>query len=228
MCLDTPFSRISEQFKEIAFSIAKENTEHKSRVYNGLSLNGKQGVSTFLLNTLTALPGMAKNKIFVDLNVWSPVSRDLFPEDTLGLWDVLEGRCDLQDAIITDSDFPFHILPFGSWPGTDKSIFQEIGMAPMIESLRCDYDYILLDSSPLWLSTDARFLTHISDVTILVVESGSVVEKELARAVHTLDRLEVKAISVVLNRVSFQRGRYYREAMDNYYRQVKTSFQGTG
>ncbi|VVS91329.1 GumC family protein [Desulfoluna spongiiphila] len=228
MCLDSPFSRVSEQFKEIAFSIAKENTQHNSRVYNGLSLNGNQGVSTFLLNTLTALPGMAKRKIFVDLNVWNPVTRKLFPEDAPGLWDVLEGHCDLNDAIIKDSDFPFHILPFGNWPGIDKSIFQEIGMAPMIESLRCDYDYVLLDSSPLWLSTDARFLTHLSDVTILVVEAGAVVERELARAVHTLDRLEVKAISVVLNRVSFQRGRYYREAMDNYYSQVQSAFQGAG
>lgn len=228
ICLDTPFSRVSEQFKEIAFSISKESANHDSRVYNGLSLNGSQGVSTFLINTLSALPGRNKRKIFVDLNVWNPVTRTLLTENTPGLWDVMEGRCDLNEAIVTQSDYPFHILPFGNWPGGDKSIFQETGMAPMIECLRCDYDFILIDSPPLWLSTDARFLTHLSEVTILVVEAGAVMEKELFRAVHTLDRLGVKAISVVLNRVTFQRGRYYRDAMATYYKQVHRTFNKAG
>ncbi|BCS95202.1 hypothetical protein DSLASN_08340 [Desulfoluna limicola] len=228
ICLDTPFSRVSEQFKEIAFSISKETTRHDSRIYNGLSLNEKHGVSTFLLNALVALPGKGNRKIFVDLNVWNPVTRNLFPQNTYGMWDVLEGRCDLQDAVVKQSNYPFHILPFGNWAGTNKSIFQETGMAAMIESLRCDYDYILIDSPPLWLSTDARFLTHLADVTILVVEAGGVIEKELSRAVHTLDRLEVKAVSVVLNRVSFQRGRYYRDAMDKYYQLVHSAFDETG
>ncbi|WP_300673933.1 hypothetical protein [Desulfoluna sp.] len=228
VCSDTPFSQTSEQFKEIAFTLSKEATRHNSRVYNGLSLNERQGVSTFLLNTLTVLPGMKKNKIFVDLNVWNPVTRSLLPEKAPGLWDVLEGHCDLKEAVVDSDDYPFHILPFGNWPGAEKSIFQETGMAAMIESLRCDYDYILIDSPPLWLSTDARFLTHLADVTILVVESGAVIEKELSRAVHTLDSLEVKAISVVLNRVRFQRGRYYRDAMNKYYQLVHTAFDHTG
>ena len=224
ICLDTPFSQVSEQFKEIAFSIAKETTRHDSRVFNGFALNEGQGVSTFLLNALVSLPGTKSRKIFVDLNVWNPVTQEILPPDVPGLWDILEGRCDLKDAVVTDSDYPFHILPFGNWPEKKKSIFQETGVATMIESLRCDYDYILIDSPPLWLSTDARFLSHLADVAILVVEVDLVVEKELSRAVHTLDHLEVEAISVVLNRVSFQRGRYYKKTMDQYYHLVHKAF----
>ncbi len=226
-CLDTPFSRVSEQFKEIAFSIAKETSRHHSKIYNGFGLNEGQGVSTLLLNTLTTLPGMKHKKIFVDLNIWRPITRQIIAGEPLGLWDILEGHCDLKDAVVTDSDYPFHILPFGRWPDKKKSLFQETEMAAMIETLRCDYDYILLDSPPLWLSTDTRFSTHLADVAILVVEAGTVMEKELFRAIHTLDRLEIKAISVILNRVSFERGRYYRKAMEKYYRLVQTALKET-
>jgi polysaccharide biosynthesis transport protein len=224
--LDHPFSLISEQYKEISFALAMEHDVHKSNIYSCVSISQGGGTSTFLVNTLCAMKGHRKKKILVDLNVWNPISKAIAPGYDKGLWEVLEGKCSLQDAIITESDYPFHILPFGDWQHeTRKSVFQEIGMEVMIETLRMDYEYIMIDSPPLGLTTDAKFLAQLADVAILNVNTGLISEKQLFRAAYNLDKVGVKVISVVLNRVKFQKGKYYKPHMEKYYHLINRSIE---
>ncbi|UCD91026.1 MAG: hypothetical protein JSW04_06260 [Desulfobacterales bacterium] len=223
--LEHPFSPISEQYKEISLALTLEHINHKSSIYTCFSMAQGQGTSSFLTNTLSALKGNREKKILVDLNVWNPLSKTLGVNSHQGLWEVLEGEVELKDAIVTDSNYPFHILPFGNWQQDDKSIFQEVGMDTIIEILRMDYEYIMIDSPPLLLTTDSKFLAQVADVVILVVSAGEVGEKELFRAVNILDKIDVNVISVVLNRVKLKRGKYYRSAIEKYHRLIRPNIR---
>lgn len=218
--METPFAQTSEQYKGIAFALSAEHESHKSRIYTAVSIGPQQGTSSFLINTLCALKGSRHKKILVDLNIRSPIGPKLVPESDLGLWDVMEGRGHLKEAIVSESKYPFHILPFGNWVQQNLSPFQELGLGTIIETLRIDYEYIMIDSPPLTVTTDAKFLARLAEVTILVVQSEAVAENELFRWVRELDKARVKVISVILNRVKLQRGRYYKSAMEQYYRLV--------
>jgi len=215
--MDHPFSQLAEEYKEISFSLSIEHEMHKSRIFTGVSLGKGHGTSSFLINTLCSLKTGRRKKIFVDLNPWNPICAKLLPKETAGLWEVLEGECDLNDVIVTESDYPFHILPFGNWKMREKSLFQELGMDSIIESLRLDYEYIMIDSPPLMITTSSKFLARLADVVILLVNAEDDKEKELFRAVKALDRLDVQVISVVLNRVKLLRGKYYKSVMKDYY-----------
>jgi Mrp family chromosome partitioning ATPase len=185
-----------------------------------VSLHQGEGPSTFITNALNALKGNPQKKILVDLNVWHPLSTTIISNNGQGLWDVMEGACTLEEAIVTDSPFPFHILPIGSWQSANKSLFQEFGLDAMVQILRKDYDFIMVDSPPLMLSTDAKFISQLADVTVLIVNAEEVTEKELFRAVKMLDKIGVEVISVVLNRARLKRGKYYKSAIKNYYQFV--------
>ena len=218
--LDHPFSQLAEQYKAIAFSLAMEHKQHQSTIYTCVSLDQRQGTSTFLTNTLAALQGNPQKKVLVDLNIWNPITRTYSSQKGIGLWDVMEGACTLKEAIIKKSRYPFHILPIGNWQKANKSLFQEFGLDTMVNILRQDYDYIMIDSPPLMLSTDARFISQLADVTVLVVSAEAVKEKELFRAVSMLDKIGVKVISVVLNRAKLKRGKYYKSSIKKYYKLV--------
>ena len=218
--LDHPYSQLAEQYKAIAFALSLEHEKHQSSIYTCMSLNKGEGASTFITNALNALKGNPQKKILVDLNVWNPLSATIISNNGQGLWDVMEGACTLQEAIVTDSPFPFHILPIGDWQRANKSLFQEFGLDAMIQILRKDYDFIMVDSPPLMLSTDAKFISQLADVTVLIVDAEAVTEKELYRAVKMLDKIGVEVISVVLNRAKLKRGKYYKSAINNYYQFV--------
>jgi capsular exopolysaccharide synthesis family protein len=221
--MDHPFSQLAEQYKTIAFALSMEHKQHQSTIYTCVSMDQRQGTSTFLTNTLVALQGSSQKKILVDLNIWNPITKTISSHKGLGLWDVMEGACTLKEAIVKKSPYPFHILPIGNWKKANKSLFQEFGLDTMVQILRQDYDYIMIDSPPLMLSTDAKFISQLADVAVLVVSAEAVKEKELFRAVSMLDKIGVKVISVVLNRAKLKRGKYYRSTIKKYYRLVGES-----
>ena len=221
--MDHPFSQLAEQYKTIAFALSMEHKQHQSTIYTCVSMDQRQGTSTFLTNTLVALQGSSQKKILVDLNIWNPITKTISSHKGLGLWDVMEGACTLKEAIVKKSPYPFHILPIGNWKKANKSLFQEFGLDTMVQILRQDYDYIMIDSPPLMLSTDAKFISQLADVAVLVVSAEAVKEKELFRAVSMLDKIGVKVISVVLNRAKLKRGKYYRSTIKKYYQLVGES-----
>ena len=218
--LDHPYSQLAEQYKTIAFALSVEHERHQSSIYSCLSLNQEEGTATFITNALNALKGSPQKKILLDLNVWNPLTPKIISNNGRGLWDVMEGACTLKEAIVTDSPFPFHILPIGGWQKANKSLFQEFGLDAMVQILRQDYEFIMVDSPPLMLSTDAKFISQLADVTVLIVTAEQVREKELFRAVKTLDKIGVEVISVILNRVKLKRGKYYKSTMKKYHQLV--------
>jgi uncharacterized protein involved in exopolysaccharide biosynthesis len=68
-----------------------------------------------------------------------------------------------------------------------------------------DYDILLLDCQPLFVSADTEYLARTSDATLLIVESGMVLKQDLMRAARLLERLPVPSIAVMLNQLKLAR-----------------------
>jgi capsular exopolysaccharide synthesis family protein len=72
----------------------------------------------------------------------------------------------------------------------------------LVESLKPNYDYIILDTAPLMLVTDSFLIADVSDVTVYVTRSGHT-EKELITFVnHQIKDKKIKNVGFVLNDVS--------------------------
>ncbi|MDQ1161004.1 tyrosine-protein kinase Etk/Wzc [Chryseobacterium sp. SORGH_AS 447] len=71
----------------------------------------------------------------------------------------------------------------------------------LIESLKADYDYILLDTAPLMLVTDSFLIADTADVTVYVTRSGYT-EKELVSFINKqIKDKKIKNVGLVLNDV---------------------------
>ncbi|MCP3926347.1 MAG: hypothetical protein GY714_27615 [Desulfobacterales bacterium] len=209
-------SQYSEQIREISFNYALEHEDNNSQIFTCISMGEKQGTTTFVTNTLSALDVEKHKRILVDMNIYNPFKVPDINIEGKGICGVLKGEISLNEAIIKDSDYPFHILPYGVTENSQNH-FMGKGITGLIDKLKKDYDYIVIDSPPLILGSEVKFLSKISDVAVLLVNAGIVNEHELSRVVNTIDRLKTKVISVVLNRVRFKRGRYFKDNMNKYY-----------
>ena len=85
-------------------------------------------------------------------------------------------------------------------------------MKTLLDSLQKNYDYIILDTSPVNLVTDACVLVPESSGVLFVVRAGLSERGSVLRAVEQLERSHAKILGFVLNEVPRESGYYgYRK-----------------
>ena len=83
-------------------------------------------------------------------------------------------------------------------------------MVNYLERFKADYDYVLIDTPPIVVVTDAALLASVCDGAILVVSSGEVVVDAAVKAKELLEGAKANTIGVVLNKnKSAKMGNYY-------------------
>jgi polysaccharide biosynthesis transport protein len=139
----------------------------------------------------------------------------------VGLTSVLTGKTPLKDAVVPVPSVPsLHILPAGPIAPMPAELLGSLQMQRLIEGLRADYDFILIDTPPVLTVTDAAVLVSLSDGVVLVLRYGQASRNVVARASEILLRSGAHLLGVVLNAVDLQSSdyaEYYGRAYNDYY-----------
>ncbi|WP_426279062.1 GumC family protein [Chryseobacterium sp. S-02] len=78
----------------------------------------------------------------------------------------------------------------------------------LVESLKPDYDYIILDTAPLMLVTDSFLIADVADVTVYVTRSGHTEKELITFANHQIKDKKIRNVGFVLNDVSKRNSGY--------------------
>ncbi len=78
-------------------------------------------------------------------------------------------------------------------------------MDQAFKDLTKEYDLVLIDATPLPISAETEYLARFADVTILVTESGKTRKAQLKRASRLLERLNVRGIATIVNKIGLLR-----------------------
>ncbi len=186
-------------YRQLALKLMRDQSQYGSQIFTGVALSPGQGTTTTLESILRMCKGRSSEKLYIHLNYFNPINGA--DSKTPGLWDVLEGQCNLKQAILRNSKNPYHILPLGSWQQGQKALYQEMGLESIIHALRMDYKIIFIDAPPLSSSADSSYLAQLADCTILILSAGECREKDLFRTVKELELNKTSALAVVLNKV---------------------------
>jgi Mrp family chromosome partitioning ATPase len=73
-------------------------------------------------------------------------------------------------------------------------------MRRIMEQAKAEYDWVIVDTPPVGLLSDAKLLAGMVDAAVLVIAAGSTPFELIKRATETLGRRHI--LGVVLNRVS--------------------------
>ena len=188
-----------EQILRLASRIVQEMQSNHSRIFAFTSVKSHGGSSTVVLETARALDSLGVTTLAVEENTHRSDPRYLKP-NSRGLAAVLAGNRLLRlDVVPGDDDLPDRVPAGEGRSGTNLPNIKELK-----ESLRHaahDYDLVFVDAPPVLASVDAEMIARSADVVVLVIEADSVTKDELRRAAKTLERLDIRAISAVFNRV---------------------------
>jgi receptor protein-tyrosine kinase len=121
-----------------------------------------------------------------------------------GLTDVLAGNAELGDVLQPWGDGKLSVLGAGPMPPDPSEMLGSAHMRNLLETLREDNDFVVIDTPPLLPVTDAAVLAVVAvvaDGCLITTRYGSTRREQLAEAANVLGRIDAKLLGVVLDRV---------------------------
>jgi len=129
------------------------------------------------------------------------------------------GRISPEEVLRSTEVEGLTLLPCGTIPPNPAEILGSEGMKKLVRQMGQRYDFVLLDSPPAIVVTDAMLLSKEVDGTLLVVRAGQTDRNALLRARSLLDQVEAQVVGVVLNDIDVTGGygKYYYPYYYYYY-----------
>lgn len=134
----------------------------------------------------------SKSAVLVDCDLRNPTQHSTMRVDAKngGLLSYLENPATLVSDILYETGVPrLRLIPAGGRPTRHAEYFSSFRMRLLIDSLRSRYPdrYLFLDGPPVRGAPDARILSEIADVVVLVAGYGRDSAEDIARAAANFD-----------------------------------------
>ncbi|RYE55675.1 MAG: polysaccharide biosynthesis tyrosine autokinase, partial [Sphingobacteriales bacterium] len=194
---------IAEQFRSLRTNLQfllTSKIEKTVMVTSSMSGEGKSFVSINLAVTL-ALSG--KRVILLELDLRKPkVSQALGLDNSSGFSNHIIGQKTLEEIIVPSHVQPnLFVLPSGPIPPNPAELLMLPTTDLMFEQLRKDFDYIVIDTAPSGLVTDAFLLNKHTDVTLYLVRQGYTFKQQLPLIERMLEEAKLKRLNIMRIRV---------------------------
>lgn len=169
-----------------------------------------EGKSITLLNLAISVAEDGHKVLLIDADLRRPaLARLLVEKATPGLSNVLAGLETVEESIRKDMYPNLDVLFSGDVPPNPSELLGSDKMRELIEELSQRYDYILVDTPPVNVVSDASIVTNLLDGVLLLVRQGSSTKDSVKRAVANLELTGIKPLGFVLNGVDLSRGKSY-------------------
>jgi len=126
-----------------------------------------------------------------------------------GLSDVLRQPGSLDAAIQKNGQPNLHFLSRGGLVHSPGDLFLSPELDRILDQLRQRFDYVLIDSSPIFAADDATTLAHKVDGTLFVVRNRFSRASAVREALTLLYQRQANVLGVVLNRVDVKDHSYH-------------------
>jgi polysaccharide biosynthesis transport protein len=208
--IERPHSPESEAMRALHANLVLAKDQQPQAVLVTSSLPG-EGKTTVAVNLALALSQYHRTCL-VDADLRRPcVGPTCGVRCEKGLGDVLLGSVPLFEALVAAQSSPnLFVLPGGKASDERSHLIATASMNSIVEALRRQFDFIILDSSPIIPYAEGRALSTMADGIIFVTRSGITPGPAMARSMELLSEVQSpRILKVVLNAHNFPDQGYY-------------------
>ena len=216
--VSAPASALAEEYRRIrtnlSFTTPVEGT--KSRLIVISSVGPDEGKTTTSVNIATALAENGAHVLLIDADLRHPsVADKLGIEGQAGLTHVLSAQAAVKDVVQRYWKPNMHIMPAGPKPPNASALLNSDTMRELIRQALMQYDYVVIDTSPMVVANDAAIFGKMGTGVVLVSGRDITEKRELRDITAQLATLDVPISGFVFNfakeskRKSSSYGNYY-------------------
>ena len=209
---------VTNSFEIIYANLNFSLPDQKLQVILVTSATSGEGKSFTAANLATVMAARGMRVLLIDADMRCPRQHKIWQEfNVKGLSNILINETDLEDAIL--HPLPnFDLLTAGTSSPSPTTLLDSHSMEDLIDKARNNYDFVIIDTSPLMAVADPLIISKLADGILLVVRLGQVHSQEVVMAKSLLDQSKTPILGMILNGISEQNsyGRYYYYGRDYY------------
>ena len=199
--LKDPYSHAAEQYKKLRARILKATRKDFHNTIMVTSSESGEGKSLTAINLAVAISNEIDHTVLlVDADLRNPSVHKYFGiEPSRGLSDYLKGEADIPDLLVKTGVGKLVILPAGNPTESSAELLSSERMKALVRELKLRYRdrYVIFDTSPLLVISDALSLGNFMDGILFVIQEGRTAQKRVAHALALMKGCNI--LGVVFN-----------------------------
>lgn len=194
-----------ESYKAIRTKVETFCARKDHKVILVTSAGENEGKTTFSMNLALSLAQNGKSVLVIDADLRKPavskfLNLNVSPEYDLA--SVVSGKTELSDAIKFVEKHKLFILTTAQANDEPTEILSSQQMAKVIKAAREEFDYVIIDTAPAAVVTDANILSNFADAAILVVRENFSACARIRSVIEDIGGNKAEIIGCVFNNVA--------------------------
>ncbi len=213
-----PKSPISEAYRTLRTNIQFSSLDNPIKTIVITSAGPGEGKTTSAINLGITMAQSGLKVLLIDGDLRKPQMHKIFGSfSQLGLTNILVNDLDYREGTSPTHVAGLETLPVGIVPPNPSELLASNKMKQLLDEVSEDYDFVIIDTPPAAVVTDASILSAVADGTILVCASGQVPVDGVKRAKELLENVNANIIGVILNKIPTDQRDYYQYYYNYYY-----------
>ena len=202
---------MSETFRNIRTNLQfmLDNDKKVILVTSTVSGEGKSFISANLAISLSLL---GKKVVIVGLDIRKPGLNKVFniPRKEVGITQYLANpEKNLMDLVqLSDVSKNLYILPGGTVPPNPTELLARDGLDKAIETLKKNFDYVILDTAPVGMVTDTLLIGRVADLSVYVCRADYTHKNEYTLINELAENNKLPSLCTVINGLDLKRRKY--------------------
>ncbi len=195
-----------ETMHQLRTRLEHAQRRHGCKTFLVTSISENEGKSTVAANLALSLARRHKKVLLVDCDLRKSAQHLIFEESekSTTLNTLLKGELEPQQLVSALRYRKSENLFFLFANNVNRHSAELLGsshMARLIEVLRENFDYVIMDSSPMGFFTDSEVLGDLTDASLLVVRQDVMPDRAVNDAIDSLNRCKARFLGYVFNDV---------------------------
>ncbi|MBK6628972.1 MAG: polysaccharide biosynthesis tyrosine autokinase [Flavobacteriales bacterium] len=206
-----PKSAITESFRTVRTNLEYlPGPQGTGRVVLVTSYRPNEGKTFCSVNLSAILAKAGKRVMLLELDLHKPkVGKGLNMTSTQGLSNLLVGHVEPAAVVQPTQIENFHVILSGPTPPNASELVLSRHLEELFRYGRQHYDYVIIDTPPVGLITDALVMMKHVDATLFVVNTRFANKDHLTSAMEVIQSNPVRNFGFILNGVRMKKSKYY-------------------
>jgi capsular exopolysaccharide synthesis family protein len=201
--VEKPGSTLSESFRSIRTSLKYLIPDDKPAVISVTSTVSGEGKTFVAVNLAAIISLLGRKTLLIGLDLRKPrIHRILGLDNSVGMSTFLSGNSGYEKSIQKTRIENLWYASSGPVPPNPAELIERQTMADFLDEARKHFDYIIIDTPPVAIVTDALLLSRLTDVTLFVVRQRYTSRNTLSLIDEIYRGHEIKNPGIVVNDIS--------------------------